>query len=556
MKKIVLLFSFLLFTAVMFGQTNAELTIAKNRKIGKCISGDCENGTGVSELDKNASQYYTFDDTYEIVKKTPIRETTFFYDKTKSEGQWKNGKLFNGTGYLFDAVINGKEIKNTLYYGEVKDGKRFGEGRYVDENDNFFEGLLNEKNEYISKIDSNYDYSYVGGMMDKRFSGQGLLIFNKKYNENKPYNHVIKIPYSGKQYEGVFEEGKLMKGTILYDNGNKEELEKISEQIDEHKNNVVLLNLKRWNKKGQLEFEGTRSLYGYYGGGSEMPSSKNCEGDCENGFGKRVFETTKYYNTYYEGNWKNGLFDGKGTQKTQYAFYVGDFVKGKKQGIIKIYDGDKIKDDKLTFEGEFINDDYGNYGTYYDFYYRDLTASWKVDGNKIIATILRNPDRTYAGSVSAFMSDDKYYKYEGEVESKKHPHIRNGFGKTYVNKYVKEPIFDNYNGDYHVKSTTEQLAADQYAEAHKNDCPRCRGEGHIYEKHTFGGGTYTTGGETMKSQSASSSGIIERSDGSKYIETTTTSGTYVNPTYTHTAGSYEKYVKEVCPVCNGTGLKK
>lgn len=273
-------------------------------------------------------------------------------------------------------------------------------------------------------------------------------------------------------------------------------------------------------------------------------------GDCQNGFGKNVFTDSKDNFTYYEGNWQKGLYDGQGTLQTQDKIYIGNFVEGKKQGIFKVYEGNKIKDKYIVFEGEYINDQLGNSGTYTD---RFSTSVWEVVGNKVIATI---KIKSAGIMLQAQRGESNWASYKGEVLSKEHPDVRDGFGTLYQNIWSPDLKYGFYKNDKRANSPEEQLAADKYTEAHKDDCSRCRGDGHIYEKRTFGGGTYTTGGETMTSQHATTSGIIEKSDGSKYIESTTTSGTYQNPTYTHTAGSYEKYVKEVCPVCNGTGRKK
>jgi hypothetical protein len=556
----------------------SDLVVAKSRKVGRCTSGDCENGTGISEID-DQNGYYS------PSERNPIISTTFFFDKKKSEGQWKNGKLFNGTGYLFDAVIKDNEIKKTLYYGEVKDGKRFGEGRYVDENNNFFEGKLNENNEYISKSDPRDKYySYEGGMMNGCYNGKGLLIFNEKYKKYKNHGQHFDyltykdIEYPGKQYEGIFENSRLIKGTILYDDGSKEETEKIDANNDK---------VTRWDKKGVLVFEGMR-----YINGSETVAFFTCQGDCTNGMGKKTdaygntyvgnwknglyegngkltyAKQTGFDSDYYEGNWKNGLFDGLGEWKGNIGYsvdhgtgsgYLGNWSQGKKNGHGKYYITDVISQQRVTVETDFTDDQMANKGTTttkINSYTADLknqiiqerVANWHIENGKVLATIMQDNYKQNANQGLYY----EFYKYEGEVNNIYSVH-RMGTGTTYKTINDTNPITEHYIWD---KNDKDYAASEAYSKDINSRCDKCFGLGHIWEKYTVGGGSYTTGGETMRSQSASTSGIVERSDGSKYIETTTTYGTYKNPTYTFNVAGHEKEREVTCPVCNGTGRKK
>jgi hypothetical protein len=556
----------------------SDLVVAKNRKAGKCTSGDCVNGTGISEIE-DSGYSYSFGDH------KPITSYSYFDSRyLKSEGQWKNGRLYNGTGYLYDASIINGELKNSLYYGEVKDGKRFGKGIYVDFDGNYFEGTLDEKNQYNTKSDPYYkNHSYTGGMMNKCFSGQGLLVFNEKYSKKKYYTHFLNFPpleygieYTGKQYEGIFEKSRLVKGTILYDDGSKEEVEK----IDSNNDKVI-----RWDKKGAQVFEGIRYIY-KSGSTEESVAFFTCQGDCANGIGKK---TDNYGNTYegnwkngvyegkgkltyakqgfvdhyYDGNWKNGLFEGLGEWKGKdelgfQSSYSGNWSQGKKNGH-GVYSKTYYSNEWIKVETDFTNDQMGNKGsttkveTYYtpDYVHQgsqNRTANWRIENEKVIATIIQNDFKNSANPNFHY----EFYKYEGEIEdvfSVK----RMGMGTTYKTINDANPITENYvwdmnDKDYAIsKSTSEEI---------DTRCNKCSGFGYIWEKYTVGGGTYTTGGETMRSQSTSTSGIVERSNGSKYIETTTTYGTYKNPTYTFNVAGHEKDRKVTCPVCNGTGKKK
>lgn len=103
-------------------------------------------------------------------------------------------------------------------------------------------------------------------------------------------------------------------------------------------------------------------------------------GDCKNGFGKM-----QYQDAVYEGNFINGKFTGQGklTAKNGNFFvgefiegkiakgkftwangasYEGDFIDGMKVGFGKEYD----KNNKLIYEGSFLNNVYDGTGTYYE----------------------------------------------------------------------------------------------------------------------------------------------------------------------------------------------
>jgi MORN repeat len=265
-------------------------------------------------------------------------------------------------------------------------------------------------------------------------------------------------------------------------------------------------------------------------------------GNCENGSGKKVFTNTKDSFTYYEGDWKNGLYDGQGTLQIQDTIFVGVFIEGKKNGLFKVYEGKKIKDKSIVFEGEFVNDTLGNFGTYADKY---LVSVWKVSGSKVIATITIKS----AGIMrQARNGESNWASYKGEVLSKEYPGIREGYGILYQNIWSPGLKYGFYKNDTRSNSPEEQLAADQYTEAHKNDCLRCGADGWIYETETVGGGTYTTGGETVYGALTTTYDVNGKG--------TTSRNSYVNPTYIFTRGSYKKSVKVTCPVCGGTGIKK
>jgi len=62
--------------------------------------------------------------------------------------------------------------------------------------------------------------------------------------------------------------------------------------------------------------------------------------------------------SYYEGNFKNGEFDGIGFYRTKNYIYKGQFISGKKHGKGKL----EIFSTKTIYEGEFKNDMKDGYG--------------------------------------------------------------------------------------------------------------------------------------------------------------------------------------------------
>ena len=73
-----------------------------------------------------------------------------------------------------------------------------------------------------------------------------------------------------------------------------------------------------------------------------------------NGQGKLILSDQ----TCYEGNFKNGLYDGYGCYKTKNYIYKGEFLSGKKQGKGKL----ENFINKSIYEGEFKNDLKDGYG--------------------------------------------------------------------------------------------------------------------------------------------------------------------------------------------------
>ena len=162
----------------------------------ECISGDCENGSGISNYIYTESKWNdeTLQETYVGEWKDGewhgfgIHSFEFGgYDNYV--GEYKYG-LANGMGILFDS--GDKKIK---YTGEFKDGKRNGQGTY-----NFFNG---------SKYNGEYKEDKRNGQ--GKFTMSDGTVYNGLWENNEflgkwyDIKEVIRESYSwanGDKYEG------------------------------------------------------------------------------------------------------------------------------------------------------------------------------------------------------------------------------------------------------------------------------------------------------------------------------------------------------------------
>ena len=145
-------------------------------------------------------------------------------------------------------------------------------------------------------------------------------------------------------FEGIYVNGHRVKGTITYDNGSSYTGEFYTGEYEWHygepHGNGTLISA-----NGEILFKGEYN-----------------EGQRWNGYGKEDYETYSY-----EGEYKNGSWNGKGTEiwkdaKNGDAYkYVGSFVNRERtNGRLYFVGGD-------MYEGTFKNGTWENgEGTYYD----------------------------------------------------------------------------------------------------------------------------------------------------------------------------------------------
>ena len=150
------------------------------------------------------------------------------------------------------------------YFGEMKDGKRNGRGKYYFYFGGCYDGeWKDDVREGYGTSSDFMDYVYEGEWADNKYNGKGVLknsdfMYNGEFKNGNPYGNGILYHADGTRITGTFDE----------------------------------------------EFSGTAKAY--------YPNGERYEGDSvrENREGKGIC----YYpdGSYYEGEWKNNVKNGKG----------------------------------------------------------------------------------------------------------------------------------------------------------------------------------------------------------------------------------------------------
>ena len=165
-----------------------------------------------------------------------------------------------------------------------------------------------------------------------------------------------------------------------------------------------------------------------------------------NGHGKLILADQ----SYYEGNFKNGEFDGMGYYKTKNYIYKGQFISGKKNGKGKLEDLNM----KSIYEGEFKNDFKDGYGIekFIDgTIYKGNYLFGKREGNGILIMKKEKKELIYEGEFKngkiwgkGKLKLDKDKEYIGDWENNE----ISGFGilSENGNKYIGYFLHDKKEG--------------------------------------------------------------------------------------------------------------
>ena len=341
-----------------------------------------------------------YDNSYNIVYeinngKGYIKEYDEFHGFLKFEGEFYNGEK-NGKGKVYD--YDG----NIIFEGEYSNGQRNGKGKKYYNN-----GQLKFEGEYL----------YNNRRKGKSYFSSGELEFEGEYLNKRKYN--------GKGYD--------KKGNMIYEikngNGKVREYDYDDDLIFEGE----YLNGKR--KKG-IEYkkdvlsQNKHLIYfeGEYMNGFEWNGKKNVYNEIND--------------VIFEGGYLNGKYNGKCKEyyDNKKLKFEGEYLNGEKNGKGKEY----YENEKLKFEGEYLNnhmlngkgyDAKGNLafeinnGKGYIKEYDNYDGILKFEGEYLNGQRYKGKEyeHEYRGA--------KYLIYEGEFLNKE----RTGQGKTYSgNKLISE----------------------------------------------------------------------------------------------------------------------
>ena len=286
--------------------------------------------------------------------------TEYYYNgQIKFEGDYYDNKIWNGIGYNKgkDYTVN---VQNFLDYGNKNDIEnndiinqtiftiKYGKG-YVKEFDEYSKLIF--EGEYINGVRNGkgkeYDYNnnnvifegeYINGKRNgfgKEYNEQGELIFQGDYKEGKKWNGKGEI-------KKINEKKPII---ILYDlkegQGYLREYEYQNYNIGKLISEIKYINGERNGKAKDYDSNGTLIFEGEYYNGRKKGKVKeyNSNGELK-----------------FEGEYLDGKKNGKGKEYDNYGKleFEGEYLYGKKNGKGKEYT--YLNENKLLFEGEYIND--------------------------------------------------------------------------------------------------------------------------------------------------------------------------------------------------------
>ena len=139
--------------------------------------------------------------------------------------------------------------------------------------------------------------------------------------------------------------------------------------------------------------QGCKVLDPYYSDGITMKWDGACINGKANGFGKLIKYNNNEYESTYEGEYKNGIREGKGTfTHKDGSVAKGNFVNGQLCGF-----GSRTSEEQGKYEGEFFNYRQHGKGTYY-----------YANGSKFEGFFVS--DRIYTGKFTNYDGKVTYYQ--------------------------------------------------------------------------------------------------------------------------------------------------
>jgi len=317
----------------------------------------------------NEDNILIFEGHYKNLKRNGQGKEIYKNGNIQFEGEYKEGKRWNGKTYNFAGIEEFEIINGTgnireyniygikIYEGDIVNGVKEGFGQ------EFFEGKLEYEGIFVNgKRDVEGTEYYPSGKIEY----QGGYKFGSRHGNGKEYELDENLKYegnyvngfwngNGKEYNcgmlafsGIFKSGKRWDG-VGYDNNGK--------KLYELDNGCGFV--KEYSTEGILIFEGDFKNGVKYGKGKEYNSDKKLiyEGNFING--KRSKGKGKDFTISgklkYEGEFLDGEWEGMGTEYeiNGEVVFKGEFKKGKRwKGWGKEF---HCYGNKLEYEGEYLN---------------------------------------------------------------------------------------------------------------------------------------------------------------------------------------------------------
>ncbi|MGN0517818.1 MAG: hypothetical protein ACI4II_03735 [Acutalibacteraceae bacterium] len=294
---------------------------------------------------------------------------------------------------IVDKIIPVSDTENYYYYGNLRNGMRYGqgrtamqdgrtayEGRYADDKRDGF-GVYYYKTGRIC---------YVGNWIQNRRNGMGIAfrpsdesVYIGKWEDDMPVGMGAKFDQSGNLlFAGKWENGARNGAGISYNS------EDGSLFISRWENDSPTNYGTRFDKNGNLEYigywengqrHGTGIQYGengfviysgdwlndkYHGTGRlTLENGNTIDGSFIDGrISGAAIETDTNGVQVYRGEWSNNKYNGLGRKYLKNGcWYEGRFIDGSPVGILSGYD----KNGSLIYEGEWKNDCYHGKGVCY-----------------------------------------------------------------------------------------------------------------------------------------------------------------------------------------------
>jgi hypothetical protein len=257
--------------------------------------------------------------------------TSTWSNGDKYVGEWANGKT-NGQGVHF---LGEGQFKGGKYTGEFKDDKYHGQGSYTHASGETYTGSWKngKYNGQAVWISANGD-KYTGEFKDNKRSGQGVFtfadgrVFLGEWADDQANGRFIKYSETGLvEYSGIFKDNVLITSQYIDPNSFARITQNPKVTAKRQLPDCLGIDASKWN---------------------------NCFGSWS--------EPNAYE---YEGEWKNGLFDGQGTyhhtadDEWKGYTYVGDYKKHNRHGS-----GTSTFANGDTYIGEFQDNQYSKQGIF------------------------------------------------------------------------------------------------------------------------------------------------------------------------------------------------